>query len=245
VPETNVTIGGQTYNGILITLTNTATPSNNYSDGFAVSGLQFQVMGGLGAPTALLKLDSSQVTLQAASGKGNKLIPDTITPYTSTGPFPGPESNRPLASHWGFKQASGTISLGTVDFQNLGLTGGQPYDLIIPEEMAPFYTLNASANSHAPSFNGSATFFLADSAVDSNTVLSNLNIKVLSINFGTGPDIVTNISNNGQTSGPLGGPGPQIQGAPAPPSVYLLGVGGLGLAVLVVRSRRRLLAAVV
>jgi hypothetical protein len=241
VPETNVTIGSQTFNGILITLTNTGTGTNNYSDGTAVSGLQFTVSGGLGAPTALLQLNSSQLTLKSAGGKGKKYTPDTIKSYTSTGPFPGPESNKPIASHWGFNQSVNTISLGTVDFQNLGLTGSKPYDLITPLDTIGGYTFNSSVLQHSPSFNGSATFFLEDDSVNSKTVLSNSNINVRSINFGTGPDINTDITNNGQTSGP----GPFITAAPAPPSAVLLALGGLSLAVLRVRSRRRQLAAAV
>jgi hypothetical protein len=88
---------------------------------------------------------------------------------------------------------------------------------------------------------GAANFFLTVPGVTATTDLSLTNVTGVQVGFGTGPDVT--IASGPGTQGPPHGNGPPVGAAPAPPSVVLFGIGGIALAGVMVRSRRRLVVA--
>jgi hypothetical protein len=217
-----------TYNGtpgIQIILTN--IESNTTSAALAISGISFNVVSNanLAVPSAsALKLvHGTEMTFNPQGTDGSTI--------NDTGPF----TNSP--SHWGYGVSGSTVTLATA-----GSTaqGGQPTHLIVAPGSTPDSSLT---NSHQPSFDTSATFFIADALVNSNTVLNASDITNVTIYFGTQPDS----SSSAPGSGSSGGPGAQpadATAAPAPPSVVLFGLGAVGLAGYVVGTRRRRAAVV-
>jgi hypothetical protein len=102
------------------------------------------------------------------------------------------------------------------------LTGGKPNHLILDGDTSGF---NSSVNQHTPDFQSSATFVLTVKGMNSNSTISGV-----IFDFGTSPE--TSL------------PGTLVpNSAPAPPSIVLLGVGGLCLAGFLVVSRRRMASA--
>jgi hypothetical protein len=209
-------------NGIAIILQN--TESNTLDAGNAISGISFTVVANanLGLPSALTLVRGTLVTFSQSGQPGTvAAIPvDDNGPYTNSPP-----------SHWGFGANGTTITLETAG--NVAQVGA-PTHLIVAAGSTPNGSL---VDIYRPSFDTSALFFVADSAVNVNTVLNASDITNVKILFGIGPDYTVATSVQGSS-----GPG-DLVGLPAPPSVVLLGLGGACLAGYAVRSCRRQTAA--
>jgi hypothetical protein len=122
--------------------------------------------------------------------------------------------------HWGFASKGGVFALLDVSSPGWDGPGGQPQYMII----GPKAGGGPLENNFDPYFNGSATFFIVDPGITANTTLNASTISNVVFGFGTGPEK--------QLSG--------TQAVPAPSSIVLVGIGGIGLAgFLLIRSRRR------
>ena len=208
-------------NGIQITLTN--IEGNTTDAGLAISGMAFTVVpnANLGVPSALKLVHGTEFQFGQSGMPGTD--GDTIN---DAGPF---TSSR---SHWGYGVSGSTVTLETAGSY---AQGAAPTHMIVAPGSTPN---NSLVNNHQPSFDTSATFFLEDDAVNSKTVLDASDITNVTLYFGTGPDSHSSAPGSG-SSGP-GSVGPlDALAAPAPPSVVLFGLGGLGLVAFVVRARWR------
>jgi hypothetical protein len=145
----------------------------------------------------------------------NPNAPNALTDLGNTTYIGGTLSN----SHWGVS------GLGIT-----ALTGGKPNHMIIgPDNGTGMYPNgNNGLDNFDPYFrttgSGGVTFLLHATDVTSNTQITGVTFF-----FGTGPD-----------NGPHGTNG--VSPNPAPPSVVLLGLGGICLAGYAVRARRRQIA---
>jgi hypothetical protein len=210
-----VAASGNTPNDGPIAATAVFTAGNGY-----IQVVLSNTQSGNGSPGQAV----SQFFFQVANGlstptgisniSGNTIRFDT-SPYT-TGSV---STNKPGDVHWGFATQNGVTALLDVSSPGWNGPGGQPQYMII----GPNAGGGPLENNFDPYFNGSATFIIADKGVTANTVLNSSNITNVVFGFGTGPEA--------QLPG-----GPVV---PAPPSIVLLGIGGIGLAgFLTIRSRR-------
>jgi hypothetical protein len=127
----------------------------------------------------------------------------------------------PGTYHWGNQTVGGVYGLLDVSSgQFQGGPGGKVQYMIIGSSPSVGNNLQTNFN---PYFNGSATFLIADSSITSSTVLTANDITNVQFGFGTGPEAKL----NGTVA------------TPAPPSIVLYGLGGIGVAGFVIWSRRR------
>jgi hypothetical protein len=121
---------------------------------------------------------------------------------------------------WGF--AVQNSQFGLINGNDNGLTGpgDQPNYLIIGPNPD---TSNGQSltGPHNPFFDGSITFILTAPGVTTNTVLDTTNITNVSFTFGSDSS------------------GTGVMHNPAPPSIILLGIGGLCFGIYLLWSRRR------
>jgi len=212
----NFTFGNGT---LTVTLTNTLANNVFRSSGQALSDILFTLSN---APGTL-------GTTSAAGQFGNIDANGNVN-YTSTDVQKKGQNNVTFTSptRWLGDQGFGSFSIigNTITLETIG--GGQPSQMI-----APFIANGGTytnANQGLQNFNayviGPATFTLDLSSVTPLTTVTSATFS-----FGTGPD----------TFLPgVPGTGPSVGVLPAPSSVVLLGLGGLGLALVLARSRQRL-----
>jgi hypothetical protein len=135
-------------------------------------------------------------------------------------------NGNPADYHWGFDTHNGVYALLDVSSGQWNGPPGQPQYMII----GPNAAAGPLQNSFNPFFNSWATFIVTDPGITVNTALNASDITNVQFGFGTGPETVLN--------------GSQSPVVPAPPSIVLCAIGGIGFAgFLIVRSRRRQLAA--
>ena len=220
--------------GIEITLTN--TESGTLDKGQAISALSFSVGGGLSTPTAFYKLTGSKVN--SASFTPGSAFPGsaTVTSIANTSSKAGAGA----IDHWGFDPSGSNVVLATAGSSVSGATG-HPHYMILPSTGTTGSGKSLADGHFDPYLLGAANFFLTVPGVTATTDLSLTNVTGVQVGFGTGPDVT--IASGPGTQGPPHGNGPPVGAAPAPPSVVLFGIGGIALAGIMVRSRRRLLVA--
>jgi hypothetical protein len=194
--------------GIEVSVTNTEANTGDIANG--ISQVQFTLNPStVGQASGFTELSGSKISY---SGKGAGTV---------TGPFDyNPVSNDPDL-HWSLvKTASGTTSLVNVSGGGLTGPGGQPVELIVA--LNSIATANSPAE-HSPSFNGTASFFLADSSVPVNLTASD--ITGVKFSFGTGPEAVLTTTS---------------LSVPEPPSLIISGTGAwIGLMLAIRHWRRR------
>lgn len=196
--------------GINVIVTNTETLTGTLDISHAISQVQFTVGGGLGLPSSFDSLTAAKITYSGTVG--------TVGPTTTYSP-PSMDPNL----HWEFSTpAANSVGLATVAGGPLGLPalGGGPHELIVQPNSAGNPSL--SADSHNPSFNGTATFFLADSTVPPN--LTAANITGVSVAFGTGPETTLETTVIASV-------------VPEPSTLAIAGLGGLGFVGYGLRRR--------
>ncbi len=156
-----------------ITVTNTKANTNDIANG--ICQVQFTInTSTVGAPTAFTELMAS------------KIVTVKNGPGTVTGPFDYTPPATDPNLHWSFVPShpdARTFNLVNVSGGGLTGPGGQPVELIIAANSQPS---SNSPQAHNPSFNGSATFFLADSLVPADLKVTD--ITGVSFSFGTEPE---------------------------------------------------------
>jgi hypothetical protein len=218
--EADFTVGSGTISIVLKNLQTGMT-----SQGQALSSISFQL-----SPGSISSLTSVAGKVVAVDSSGN---------VTSTGSIDVKQGNKTITYQLGSQTYSGSTLSGSnwdVTSNPSGLTalsGGQPNHMILgPASGSGTYPgVTGGFDNFNPFFQGSATFVLNTPEVTDKTTISNV-----VFNFGTG-------SNEHPVTGTQ--VSPFIVGAPAPPSVFLLGLGSIGFAGLVIRSRLRQLVAAV
>jgi hypothetical protein len=129
--------------------------------------------------------------------------------------------------HWSFGTSDSTADLWTVDGNGLNGYGGQPTHLIAASGSTPDASLT---NDHLPSFIGEVDFFLADPTLVQNQDLTLADITGVQFSFGTGPEV--NFEAGTAT----------VSHLPEPPSLTMLGIGGMSLLAYGWRRRKRVAA---
>jgi hypothetical protein len=209
---------------LTVTLTNTLAANNFRSAGQALSDISFTLSnaaGTLGSTSASGQFGNiSGTSRHHSSGVTvTYTLADVQTKGHTTTTFLTPTRWLGAQRYGSFSTSSNTIMLET-------LGGGQPSQMIAPS-IANGRTY-ANGNNGLQQFDayviGPATFTLDLSGVTPTTT-----VTAATFSFGTGPETFL----SGVFSSPT----------PAPPSVVLLGLGGLGLALMLIQSRRRLAAA--
>ena len=209
--------------GVDITVTNNET--GLLAKGQAISALSFSF-------TAASGLRATGFT----DLKGTKANSSGFTPRSS---FPGSASVTPVDSksstvgagaidHWGFQPTALSVALATAGSHVSGATG-HPHYMILPSSGTTGPAKSLADGHFDPYLLGPANFFLKVSG-PLPTVGTDLTADItnVSVGFGTGPDKSLQAL-----------PSVDPPTVPAPPSVVLLAVGGLGLAIA--RRGRRLL----
>lgn len=212
---------------LTITLTNTLATDVFKSAGQALSDISFTLSNAPGT------LSSATASGQFGNIDGSGNVSYTSSDTATDGKSKSHTYTTPTRWEGDGGFGSFSISSSSITLETIG--GGQPSQMIAPNiANGGTYT---NANNGLQNFNayviGPATFTLALSGVTKDTTVESGSVQ---FSFGTGPDTFV--------SGIPGGPGPPVVGTPAPPSVVLLGFGGLGLAIVLTRSRRRLAVAV-
>jgi len=220
--EADFTLGNGTITVVLKNLQTGMT-----SQGQALSSISFQLN-----PGSISSLSSvAGEVVSVASSTGNvtssgsisvKQGPNTIVYQLGSQTYSGSTLSD---SHWAVTSSPSGLT---------ALSGMKPNHMILgPASGSGTYPgVTGGFDNFDPYFQGPVTFVLNTSGVTANTTISNV-----VFNFGTGANEHT------ATGTPI--VPPLIVGVPAPPSAFLLGLGGIGLACLLVRSRRRQLAAAV
>lgn len=210
---------------LTVTLTNTLAANVIRSAGQALSDISFTLSnapGTLGTTSA-----SGQFGDVDGSGKVTYVSSDTVTTGKTSFTYTTPTRWLGDGGNGGFAISGNTITLETIG-------GGQPSQMIIPN-LANNGNYN-NVNNGFQNFNayviGPATFTLALSGVTPDTT-----VTAATFSFGTGPDTFV----PGSLTPPP--PGPPVGTTPAPPSIVLMGLGGLGMAFQRLRWRRRFAAA--
>lgn len=215
---TGLQVGNTTYNGIEIFIENLQLLNGGNGEGQSISGITFDVAGGLGSSGIGLVQDQGL----AAEVFGTNVNPlGVVTGTSSTSPKP--------FEHWGSSVSNNTgVALETA---GNAAQSGKPNYLIVGA-LTNGGSYNSSYVQHDPSFYQSATFWIADANVGANTVLTTGNITNVRFAFGTGPSF----------GGPAtGGNSPPPSVVPEP-STVALSVAGLAVllpAGLLRRRRRR------
>jgi len=153
---------------------------------------------------------------QEISGASISGLTKTTGAYSGGGTAFDYTSNITANTHWGdFSNSSKVVSL-------TALTGGQPNGMIIPNSGT---TVNSFNSDFDPDLIGTIDFKLTDASLSTTTAISG-DISNVNISFGTNPDATLTASVPSPT--------------PEPGTLTLM---GLGLAGLILVSRRRLIQA--
>jgi hypothetical protein len=193
----NQTFGATTCSGLQIVIQNLQTLTGNNGEGQAISGLSFNLNGGLGSASNFLVQNQGPEVTTTSSGHSS---PTAVT---------GTSANSFL--HWGSSATASTFLLETA---GTAAQPGKPNHLIAGELGAGGH-YNPSYQQHDPSFLQTATFFICDPNVNGNTVLTTSDFSNVLFAFGTGPSF-------GGPSTIGGGPPPSV---PEPASIVLAGLG--------------------
>ena len=227
--EADFTLGNGTITVVLKNLQTGMT-----SQGQALSSISFQLNPG--SISSLTSIAGEVVSVASSTGNVTssgtisvKQGPNTIVYQLGSETYSGSTLSD---SHWAVTSSpSGLTALSGMQPNHmiLGPAAGNPTP---PLGSGTYPGVTGGFDNFDPYFQGPVTFVLNTSGVTANTTISNV-----VFNFGTGANEHT------ATGTPI--VPPLIVGVPAPPSAFLLGLGGIGLAGLLVRSRRRQLAAAV
>jgi hypothetical protein len=209
---TGLTVGTHTYSGIEIQIQNLELLKGNNGEGQAISGITFSLGSPLGSSSNALVQDQGPEVTTIKSG-GLATGPTLVTGTSSSTPKP--------FLHWGSSASSSGLTLETAGPAAQGGAHDSPTHLIIGG-LGGGGSYNSSYQQHDPSFYQTATFWIADANVTSNTALTTSNIFNVKFAFGTGPAF-------GALASGQNGPTPQSP-TPEPSSLVLFaGIAGLGL----------------
>ena len=217
--EADFTLGSGTMTIVLKNL-----QAGMKSQGQALSSISFQLspgsISGLASVAGEVVAVGSTGSVQSSGSIQVKQGKSTITYQLGSETYSGSTLS---GSHWSVTSSPSGLT---------ALSGMQPNHMILgPASGGGSYPgVTGGFDNFNPYFQGPVTFVLNTSGVTANTEVSNV-----VFNFGTG-------ANEHTATGTLVVP-PFVAAAPAPPSWVLLGLGGLGVAGLLLRSRRRQLVA--